>query len=880
MKNLFYRSFLCCLAAVMFWGCDEKPVEPDGPQGEFSVELKTVESDFIEVAVTAPAELEMAYVIGTKPQALSPAVLFVTGTTLTVSPGQVLKITDGIVQSTSYYMYAVAKLDAQNYSEIIKLEFTTKGYEFNELLTVVDTYLDGYKVHITVPEDTKERGNVIRYGSTSLAWYNILKSSKGGESVDLNAVVANGNPYGNYVKNDSTIVMDDWNVVLLDEAGNPVLDSDGQQIDIHDPISPGEPTIFIAGECRWGSPAEFAEIMGFNLPERDAYIIPLFDWESGWTGAFQKVEFFTKEPTECDVTVEVDIPEDEITVTDAMIYFNMDEGVSRYFYMVLDNQTYNQILDSYLDNHEEWFQWFLTSYIAFYEWGVYPETESTYINAMSKFVEPLTGGDTYHVLCTVMGDEDGATQRYIHKTFVAKEKTKRAPVIEVTAVETGNPYEATFNIKAPNKDVVGAYWACNYAREFELMFNTGATYESLLYGNYSFQSEELAEINSDAGYTVHYPTLDGEATRLAVYGCNDEYTFNNIDADTEGAGWADYYAPLAENDAPISSPLYEALAGEWTATATIVVNERLEDDTVVSHNVTYSSKVDISASAPALPAKVDEHIYDLYKGSSRDDVDSMFEELVELSDQFTESRLKGQNRLLCNGFIDFDYYKNAEEGQIGRMDYRSPYELFQATNYSSVDVPQLIYDFGPKWFLEVLYDGSVVVPFHSTYLPPMHNWPGYPFYVGGVGDGVAFYDATDEYPGFPVEIAADHNKITIKPIVLADGSTYYMNALGINAQYGGELEIIATVISDIVLTRGWDETKSVNAFAATPSKVAARTIDGTAVTELPKARVYKSMTELEAAPVRQYKEDKTPNVVTMDMVNETSSKILRHFGLE
>ncbi len=883
MKNLFFKSFLAGLAALVLWGCHGNTEGPEESKGSFSLELKTVDADFIELAVTAPAELEMAYAIETEPQALSAPVLFVTGTTMKVAPGQIIRITDGLEQNTSYYLYAVAKLDDKNYSEIVKFEFTTKGYEFNELLTVVDTYLDGYKVHITIPKETKDRGNVIRYDSTSLAWYNLLKNSKGGDAVDLNAVVANGNPYGNYVKNDSTIVVNDENVVLLDKNGNPVLDSDGQMIDIHDPISPGEPTIFLAGECRWGSPEEFAEIMGFNLPERHSYSIPLYDWNSGWTGAFQKIEFFTKEPAACDVKVEVDIPEDEITVTDAMVYFNMEEGVSRYFYMILDNATYNQILDTYLDNNEDWFQWFLTSYIAFYEWGVFPETESIYTNAAAKFVEPLTGGDTYHVLCTWMGDDNGSTQGFAHETFTAKEKTKRAPVIEIKAIENGDPYLATFNVKA-GKDsegnvqpIMGAYWACNYARDFELMFNAGATYESLLSNNYTFSSEEIAQINSEEGLTVSYPTLDGEVTRLAAYGCNDEYTFNNIDPETVGAGWAEYHAPMADKAAPISSPLYEALAGDWTATATIVVKEQIEDGSYVSHKVNYSSKVNISASAPALPSKVDEYVYGLYKGSSRDDVDSMFEELVDLSNQFTEYRLEGQNRLLCNGFIDFDYYKDPEKGEIGRMDYRTPYDLFQASNYSSVDVPQLIYDFGPKWFLEVQADGSVIVPFNSTYLPPMHNWPGYPFYVCGLAGESAVLDATDLIPGFPVEVAADYSKITIKPFE-SEGEVYYMNAVGL-AQ--GGLEIIARVDTEIVLTKGWTETRSgaSGTFAAAPAEANAVTVDGSAA-ELPMKRVYKSMTKLEAAPVRQYKEDETPNVVTMDMVNETSAKILKYFGIE
>lgn len=903
MKDLLFKSMLLLFVALTTgFSCGQIPdegvddssgeVTPGGDENttpkEFGLTLKTVSSDYVEIEVSAPGELAMAYKVTSGPQAMAAAVLFKENsgsTKVTVKDGQVLKITENIVQDATHYIYAAAKLDDKKFSSVIEIEFKTDPYVFEELVTVVDTYYDGYKVHITVPQETKDRGNVIRYGSTSLAWYNLLKNSKGGDAVDLNAVAANGNPYGNYVKNDSTIVMNDMNVIALDSNGNPILDSDNQEIDIHDPIVPGEPTIFLAGECRWGTPDEYAAIMGFNLPERDSYSIPLFDWKTGeWTGAFQKKTFFSKEPALCEATVNIDIPEDEITVTDAMVYFTMEEGVEQYFYMILDNATYNQILSMYLDGHEEWFRWFLTSYIAFYEWGVYPLSEDGYTNAASSFVEPLTGGNTYHVLATVFGDERGMTQNYVHKTFKAKDKTKYPPVIEVTAVETGDPYNATFNIKAPGKDVLGAYWACNYAREFELMFNAKYTYPDILKGNYTFSSEEMQKVNSDEGLTVSYPTLDGEVTRLAVYGCNDEYTFNNIDPNTVGAGWADYKAPMAESGkTQVTSPLFEALAGEWTATATIVAKEELEDGSTVSRNVQHSSKVVISASAPELPETLDESIYDLYKKNTKDDVDGMFEELKYLTDLFTEYRLEGQNRLLCNGFIDFDYYKDP-----GRMTYRSPYELFTATNYSSVDVPMIMYDFGPKWFLEVLADGRVIVPFNSMTMPPMHNWPGYPFYVGGVGGGYAFYDATDLVPGFPVEISSDMKTITIKPIVAVDTETgassyYYMNAIGSNPQNAsGELEIVATIISEIVLTKGWTEPETPAAVrAAAPSKVKAVNMDGTPVKELPKARVYKSMSDFtKVAPRREYKLDETPNVVTMDMVNETSRMILEHFNVE
>ncbi len=902
MKNLFVKSLsfsVMALLAGLFVSCGPQVTpEPDDPDkpivdpndstvveekpyvGDFALEVKNVAADYVEFLVTAPSEVEIAYQVVAEEMVTSPAILFKdtkNSTFATVTPGQTLTVKENVNQDATQYIYAAAKLDDKKYSKVVEVEFTTPSYQFEELITIVETYYDGYKAHITIPEDTKARGHAIRAASMPLAWYNLMKSSQGMASIDLQAIASQGDPYSGHMFDDSTFVWNDDNVVLLDKFGEPVVDENGEMFDIHNPIAPGEPTIIFAGECRYGSKEDFNAVVGYYQPERDSWSVPYYDRATQtWLGAFQKKEFFTKEPTLCDATVEVEIPEDEIGVTDAMVYFNMDDDVARYFYMILDNSTYNQLLNTYMDGHEEWFQWFLTSYIAFYEWGVFPETESGYTNAAAGFVEPLTGDETYHVLVTVMGDERGATQRFIHETFRTKEKTKPAPVIEVTAIETGDPYLATFNIKAPAKDLVGAYWACNYAREFELMFNAKYTYPDILKGNYTFSSEEMAQINSDAGLELSFPTLDGEVTRFAAYGCNDEYTFNYINDEKEGQGWADYHAPMAEKKTPVTSALFETLQGEWTATATISAKERLEDESIVSYKVEHSSKVVISDEAPELPETLDPYVYSLYSKQTKEDVDGMFEELGYLTDQFTEYRLEGQNRLLCNGFIDFDYYKNPAKGEIGRMDYRTPFELFTATNYNSVDIPMLIYDFGPKWFMEVLEDGRVIVPFNSTYMPPMHNWPGYPFYVGAVAGEYAVIDATTEIPGFPVEISADGNTITVKPIV-AGGENCYMNAVGMSPN---GLEIIATVVSEIVLTRGWTEPEQPEAtYVAAPSKVQAVTMNGKAVSKLPKRNIIKSMTDLKVEPRREYKVDETPNVVTKEMVDATSAKILNYYNV-
>ncbi len=892
MKNLLKLLVVTALCAFscVFTGCQEKL-----KGNEFSLSVKEAGADFITLAVTASKPMEIAYKVTTKAQLVTPAVLFKTGEVIEVADGDVIELREGIQQDTHYYIYAVARFDETTYSERISLEATTTKYEFNELITIVETYLDGYKAHITVPQETKDRNHAIRAGSMPLSWYYLMTSSKGQTTVDVQAIASNGNPYEGHMFTDSTIVLNDKNVILLDEKGNPVLDENNEQIDIHDPIVPGEPTILIAGETYYGTPEEFNYVVGYTAPTMDSWSVPYFDPEKReWLGAFQKKEFFTKEPSLCDATVEIDIPEDEITVTDAMIYFEMSDDAYSYFYIVLDNSTYNQILSTYLNGNEDWYRWFLTSYIGFYEWGIFPETENIAVNAASSFVEPLTGGETYHVLVTVFGDEDGATQRFIHKTFKAKDKTKVAPVIEVTAIESSDPYTATFNIKAGAdskgnvQPIMGAYWVCNYARDFELMFNADYTYATLLKNmGWTFSSEEIAQVNSPEGLTVTFPTLDGEVTRFAAYGCNDEYTFNVIDEE-HTAGWADCKSPLAESVAPVSSELFTLLEGDWTASAKLRAMQQEPDGSILTYHVDHKSKINISASAPELPATLDESVYGLYAGTpekpgkSKEDVDNMFEELKELSDLFTESRLVGQNRLLCSGFMDFD--PAAPQLGVNRLEFRSPYDLFVATDYSSVDVSQLIYDFGPKWFLQIQEDGSVIVPFHSMMLPPMSNWPGYAFYTGGVADGMAFYDSNESYPGFPVEISDDLNTITIKPIVLNDGATdyyYYMNAIGVSQQ--GGLEIISTVITDIVLKRGWTETAAASskvACSASANSVTAINMDGSYVNELPKAVVCKSMTEFKAQELPSYTRKEKANVVTKEMVDETSAKILRKYNLQ
>lgn len=900
MKKILSKLALAVLAAIYVASV---PACKEPGFGDFSLSVQECGPDYVDLFLTAPGTIEFAYEISTKPlKTVNPSVLYATGTVISGNPGDIIRLTEGIVQDKTYYLYAVTPLSSTQYSDVIELEFTTKKYQFDETLTVVETYYDGYKIHVTVPESVKKSKNALRYTMASLAVYNKIKNTYGSTETDM--LLTNGGAYTRFIKNDSTMVINGENVYELDEKGNIKYDENNEPYDFHDPVAPGEPSIFMVGEYKWGDVKEYGFSFGgvdsTGFDKDKGYFLPLFDWSKNqWQGEFAKKQFLSKEPSPLTANVKIEVPDAEKSCIDAIVYITPDpyeaptenpddygkpgKGVFQYIYSIVDVATYQAMLGM-LDGNEDYVQWFLTSYLAMFELGCEANNGPLTINAMQHFTEPLEAGAKYYILLTAMGDKDGTTQRFYKQEFVTKPKTKKAPRIVVTAYpqDKTKPYEASFNVKAPDGDIVGAYFACNAAREFDLMINAGYTYADILKGNYSFSQDEIDKINSKDGYDLSFYTLDGEVTRLAVYGCNDEYTFNNVKVgDKEFTAVADYTAPYAQRTPEVVSSLYDDLSGTWTATATLSAKQ-LDEETeeYVSYKLKHTSEIVIGKTAPVCPDKVESYVYDLYPKKTKAEVDAMLDVLKIQSDIFTENRLTNRNRLLCTGFMDFDYYKNP-----GRMDARTPYDLFKATDYSSIDEAQLLNDFGPKWYLEVLEGDKVVVPFNDTLVPPMHSWPGYSFHVGAYSQtsNYFFTKTNSEVLGFPVEISPDKNTITIKPIELLDEKgevvNYYMNAVINN---GGSYELVAPVISDIVLKRKTVSKSSadvqVKGLVSTPVKAQPRNFGGTVV-EMPKNKVYKSMTKLNT-PIK-YKVDEYPNVITTESFNEAlDNYIEKHYNIK
>ena len=860
----------------MLTGCDLF----GGKNGKFSVSVKEVGSSYVDLEFTGPEAIEVAYILETKEQLMNnPSVIFKSGVEMTVSGGDVVRITSDIDADKQYYIYIVAKLDAQNYSDIYTLSFKTPQFNFDELATVIDRSLDGYRLRLTLPESTKKAKNAIRWNQCCLMMYNYMSTD------DYFSLLYNA---AKYTTKDVTLVYseeENWHQTGADSDGDGEIDWDTY----YNPISPGEPVVFVAGEFAWmeDSPEYENEYFGFPSGWEDGYYMPLINtdyYDKGgneqssvgildseflkkplddyWTGAFQRKHFRVQEPELMEPKVEVNLA--NVTPVNATLEFHPEEGVHQYAFGIFDENMYQEVL-KLLGGNEDYMQWAVTSYFAAYTFGTKVASGAVQADLTSFYYQSAITPETkYYVIVTAMGDAAGSKQSFTKFEFETTAKVKDAPEVVVTAVkDETTAYKAAFNIKCTTYEdnpLTEAYYGANYIRDWRLAINGGSTYFGLVNGNNAFTSAELEKINSAEGLTIYIPSIDGETTRVVVVGYNDEYTPNNVAGyefieDCPAA--ADCTTPFADPKPYVDENLYRDLAGVWTATATLTNSEGTK-------TYDHSSKITIAADLYDYPSSLTQEVYDLYEKSDfdKEEVDAMWYEFKQLAKTMTEERLQNQNRLVGIGWLDDDSYD--------RLDSRTPYDLFVDTKYTSVDVSSLYNDYGPKWYIEtsVDKDGNVsyYVPFDWNFLPPSANW-SIPFYLGAMQKDTWYtvLAGDDWNASFPVTVSADRNTIIINPLVLEDGTKMYPNMIGIDSQMGTQLQ--NPVISEIVLTRGWsgsdNEQSSVRGAASSVK----------AQGEFPTA-TYKKMTKL-VAPEQLEKME--VEVVGVEQFHENAKKFIENF---
>ncbi len=812
-KILNYILVLGALTAAVITGCTEQ-----NPSEGLKIEVTSVKASAAsaEVVLTTSGIISYAYVCLPEAEAApaNEAIIYASGVehpmidganTITVYAGNPL---------TSYVAYfAFKNTDGMFNGEIVKVPFTTTDYQ--DIITVTGATLDGYSVHIEMPQDVLERGNRLRYMINDIAGYNMVKYYGVIPMPDASSLV-----YGENELNSSIdLTYNNDNIYAKDENGNEIVDENGDYIMHHEPIAPGEPSYVVVGEFGLGeSPYGYGE----------GYYDPLFDFnaynnridkgdkvEEGdyWTGTYKRVLIFSSQPSPLDAELNIEITPG---ATRANMKFTPGEGVDRYCFTIMPHAEYIQLVDNFLEGHEEYLQWYVTSFTANYQFIAPSYTEAVEVDAASFIY--MNAETDYHLLAVAMGDEYGSTQRFYHEVFTTTPKQMDAPVINVTPIPSDDPYSVTFNIKAPNADLIAASYIAHYESEIKALLNNGMTFNDIISSNGNqLQPIEVAAINSPEGYTVSFSTRDDESTILAIRGMNIEDTYNDITGlDDPAVGTCT--SPALPDKAPVDSDLFTALEGEWVATFEVFTPGSTGKPVATQRTIELFNSIEYPETLP-------EEVYETYEslGFDRKATDEFYTEFKEEAEYYTAKKLKGQNRMVGVGF------------GIADIPAAAPYDLFinEEANFSTVE--SIFYQFGPKWYLQIESDGTVNVPMNMTKLPSASYWClSAEFYLIGVNGthGVIYEDLRDSSEDgffyFPVEVSEDRSTITIKPIEI-DGIPYYMN-IGYQMAYSENwyFYLSQAICSDIVLTRG-DQAEAV--AASVPATANAVSVPTSSISE-------------------------------------------------
>ena len=890
---------LVAVIGVVLTGCNTEPEAK-----KFSLQFTGYGPGYVSANVTVPGATTVAYLVVSEQEdsvmsvinnaAINKATMInLMGTeTIFYTDGEHQLLDFSVEANTHYYVYLVARLGENKLSELYTYEFETGDFVFDQYATILGVAPDGYKVRITVPPSVKNSvpgtpgSRAIRYTQGDLMIYNFYKS----QNDDYFNLLYNA---GRYVTEDTTIEFSDK--LNYGEAGADVNEDgeiDGNDLSmLWNPIVPGEPVVFIAGEFEWMQEpwygvdsltrlemvAQYQKEHNVKNPSDDNYALKGFyypaGWEPGyyfpcidstmywsfyggapsraagvtraagiindldvsspvdasWTGAYQKKVFRTKLPEKLAGDFKVEI--ENLRSVDATICITPKGEIYRYLFTILDDGAYNEML-RLLNHRTEYLQWAITSYFAMYNFGqlqVVPEKGTIAPPAeinLTDFFYDVPSDTKYHVLITGMSGDIGSPQCFKHYTFRTPTKTKtEGPRILVKTLEDKTtPYTAAFNIKctsvADNK-AERCYYAANYKSDWVYDTNSGSnTYESLGQTT-QFTDDELSQINSPEGLDIFIPSIDGETTRLVVVAFNDENISNGIDEYEDVLSHPaveDCTTPYAEAANTGYNPLLHdgLLDGPWTLTATVVKdNEKFVKKAKVNIRSEFKEGVDYPST---LPADVKELYMNTVKGATDEEkeeiINDYFYEFKLQSTMFNEGRLRGQNKLLIEGWIN---------DSQGSLDYLSPWDLFKHEKISMVDVPSMFARFGPKIYLHInrakgsenyAKDAdSLSITANKMFVSPLAQW-SVPFYMAGIQEsGDMVFSYTDTNTGafggaleFPVTLSEDLKTITIKPL-LSNNAVWYPNVVGETTGIGGATSYILEnrIVSEVVLTKGWTE---------------------------------------------------------------------------
>lgn len=853
MKNLLrYLTALCiAVAGFGFTACEDSPEEPaPGPTPEVAdLDIAVVEESISYTSAT----LNLTPKGGVNKAAWSVGgelpdadVLLATGNVVTLKEGNNAVVVRGLEAGIENIVY-IAYADNEKSYVVKSVTIVTPDYDSTVPCEIVEVWGSGYKVRLNAvsprigapvegenitPENI---GTSLRWGQMSLFMYNVNKMNGLPlfQMLDLNP-----NIYTKSVLTESTtLTIDEYNSYERDENGNLVYHdwngdiianpSEGDEpTSYFGPIVPGQPNVFVYGEFRYDptgdDPQNFWYIPGYcvALIDIEAYYNALgggdiwsrnatrapeisFSDEAYWYEGSQHGAVFvrTDEPVALDekcLDVEVISSPKDIAVR-----ITPDESVALYSLLALDPDSY-EMVKMLLGGTEDYMQWFTSSYDAMFNFGTM-QLEGEQEVHLAEFFYGLSQDTEYKILINAIGtdvDADGnlTGSKQCFKMVTAKltEATEPAPKITISPVACDDPYTVAFKVqKDPSSttDITEAKYVCNDLRDWKKSYDDGQLLD--VYGQ-SLNADAISMINSADGLVLTFSTYADTEVKCAVMGANYEGT------------WSEPVSAVARSiEAPapdkVDSPYYTSLLGDWTATAMVKYTYYGDLDPETGQQIieertgSFSSKVTMGNID--YPATLSDDVYAIFAnaGVSKEETDTYYSELKKHIDKFNASTA-ANNRILCKGF-NFNPQEGSQE-----LEYLSPYDLFISPSYNGATSESPVWEFGPKWYLEVQKDGSLAVPFNASRFAPMtaHYYNTKRWLVGASQTAALPYIDEDMTGYFPVEVSADGNTITVKALSY-NGDTYYPNS-AYYSTYGGWS--MYQIVSDIVLTRGYTEPAS------------------------------------------------------------------------
>ncbi|MBR0336563.1 MAG: hypothetical protein IIX34_06865 [Alistipes sp.] len=909
--TLIISRLMVVLAAVAFIACegekseidntDPNPEEKPDPKPEpepdpeltfkFAAEFVEAGSSSATVKITTENIAQYAYSVETSDTTLTPELIFAKGEPTPCVDGEEIVEIKSLSPNTDYVvLFAGATVQDEYYEQVVKVTFKTAS--FTEELTIYDIDYMSFSAHFNFPKDKVLEGNVIKWGLVEFPVYYTNRNMK--LFSDAEMLNMNDDVYHNYVTESTTWLFNEENSYI----GTP---SEEAPV-YYDPIVPGQPMYFMLGEFAyspedhwgWGS-GYYNALFNFNNFSADYYATgKLPESEKYWYGYNKKVFVQAKQPEKISAKPEVTF---NLTPLGGNVTIDMPDSAYGMCVGMMDTGTMLELLPL-LNNDRSLIQWYITSYHSFMSGISFTVFNDTTVRLEDYYY--MRQGVNYTLYITTLGDEYGAKQSYKTFDFTLPKPTKPAPTASVQA--TVNPETKKdehdfvwFNLKCTSSNAIAAKYLANYEREWAAMVSQtmkglnvseqeAIDYMLQTYGA-DLTAEELAAINQADGWNINFSTRPDATTVCGLSVMNDEGTW---------ASAIDMKRSAKEpNATPVSSTLFEDLKGEWTATTTIrythwhycsnpndpnhdcghkagnngnyIVGESDGNNYTVQATEQISSKVIIGEVGyeKTLPEEVYNYFFEASNLKTKEQVDAVYNQFKGAVDDFN-ANVRGQNRILCQGFsLEYDAdiincqipeHTGAPDGKIPAK-YASPYELFiaDAETYSAYNYESPVFDFGPKWYLEVGADGKVTAPFNTGYFSPMAQWYEHVFQFIA-----ACSRATMAVGSFPVEISADKNTITINPFKhtfkLKDDN-------GVETSYtedfypqiardagNGQYQLYSMIVAPIVLTRNGAAAPAAQTSEVAPMSTNLKSVDNVSSRQAPKSRTALPLVEDVKAP--------------------------------